>query len=285
MSAVDRHVLLAHVEDQGLSQRAASRLTGISRTVSRYKLQRPEQDLQALETMRKSAQANPRYGYRRIAVVSGLGFGRSWRLWKQHGFQLGPQRTRQPRKKEKTTTLPQQAEYPNHVWTYDLLFDRLAEGRPFKTLSVLDEFTRECLGILVATTIHAEEVIAFLEGILQKRSAPVFLRSDNGSEFTAEAVQTWLAKKRVGPAFIPPGQPWKNGFIESFHDKFRDECLQREWFSSLLDAQVIIEDWRLHYNTQRPHSSLKYKTPADFAAQFTTQFQPAHSLISSGHKN
>jgi putative transposase len=285
MRPVDRHTLLAHVEEKGLSKRAACRWTGISRTVSRYKLQRPDQDAQHLETMRKSAQDNPRYGYRRIAVVSGLGFGCAWRLWKQYGFQLGPQRTRTPPKKEKTPALPQHAEYPNHVWTYDLLFDRFAEGRPFKTLSVLDEFTRECLGILVATTIHAEDVIAFLDRILQKRSSPVFLRSDNGSEFTAEAVQIWLAKRRVGPAFIPPGQPWKNGFIESFHDKFRDECLQREWFSSLLDAQVVIEDWRLHYNTQRPHSSLKYKTPADFAAQFTTQFQPAQSLTSTGHIN
>lgn len=217
--------------------------------------------------------------------MSGLGFGRSWRLWKRYDFQIGSQRPRKPRKQEKMSALPQQAEYPNHVWTYDLLFDRFADGRPFKTLSILDEFTRECLGILVAITIHAEDVTAFLDGVMQKRSSPVFLRSDNGSEFTAESVQIWLAKKSVGPAFIPPGQPWKNGFIESFHDKFRDECLQREWFSSLLDAQVVIADWRLHYNTRRPHSSLKYKTPADFAAQFNTQIQPAHSLIPAGHKN
>lgn len=284
MTPVDRHTLFEHVESKGLSKRAAGRWMGISRSVSRYKLQRLDQDAQHLARMRKETQDNPRYGYRRIAIVSGLGFGRSWRLWKQAGFQLGSQRTRKPRKKEKTPDLPQQAEYPNHVWTYDLLFDRLADGHSFKTLSVLDEFTRECLGILVATPIQAEDVIAFLDGILQKRSAPVFLRSDNGSEFTAEAVQTWLITKRVGPAFIPPGQPWKNGFIESFHDKFRDECLQREWFPSLLDAQVVIEDWRFHYNTQRPHSSLKYKTPAEFAAQFSTQIQPAPSLISTGHK-
>ena len=282
---MERHSLLTDIAEKGLSKRAACRWTGISRSVSRYKLQRPDRDAQYLETMRQSTQDNPRYGYRRIAVVSGLGFGRSWRLWKHYGFQLGSQRPRKPRKKEKMPALPQQAEYQNHVWTYDLLFDRLADGRPFKTLSVLDEFTREGLGILVTTSIHSEDVIAYLDSIMQKRSSPVFLRSDNGSEFTAEAVQTWLVKKSVGPAFIPPGQPWKNGFIESFHDKFRDECLQREWFSSLLDAQVLIEDWRVHYNTQRPHSSLKYKTPADFAAQFSTQFQPARSLISPGHKN
>ena len=159
----------------------------------------------------------------------------------------------------------------------------LADGRFFKTLSILDEFTRECLGIRIATSILSQDVITFLSAILQQRSAPVFLRSDNGSEFTADSVQTWLAQNKLGPAFIPPGQPWKNSFIESFHDKFRDECLRREWFQSLLDAQVVIEDWRLHYNTQRPHSSLDYKTPADFAAQYTIQL--VQTLIPVGHKN
>lgn len=278
--------MLEHVENKGLSQRAACRRSGVSRAVSRYKLRRPAQDAEYLKKMRTAAKANPRYGYRRVAVVSGVGFGSAWRLWRQYGFKIEAQRTRKPRKKDKPATpLPQQAEYPNHVWTYDILFDRLADGRPFKTLSVLDEFTRECLGILVATSILSKDVVAFLSGILQQRNAPVFLRSDNGSEFTAEAVQAWLAEKKVGPAFIPPGQPWKNGFIESFHDKFRDECLQREWFSSLLDAQVVIAEWRLHYNTQRPHSSLGYKTPAAFAAQYAIQFQPAQTLIPVGHKN
>jgi putative transposase len=150
-------------------------------------------------------------------------------------------------------------------------------------LSILDEFTRECLGILVATSIRAEDVIALLQTVLKKRPAPTFLRSDNGSEFTAQAVQDWLSQNNVGPAFIPPGKPWKNGFVESFHDKFRDECLQREWFQSLLEAKVVIEKWRLHYNTQRPHSSLAYQTPANFAAQFT--IQPAQSLIPVGYKN
>jgi transposase InsO family protein len=278
--------MLEHVEEKGLSQRAACRWIGVSRAVGQYELLRPAQDAECLKKMRATAQANPRYGYRRVAVVSGIGAGRAWRLWKQHGFKIEAHRTRKPRKKDKATTaLPQQAEYPNHVWTYDILFDRLADGRLFKTLSVLDEFTRECLGILVATSILAEDVIAFLDKILPQRNAPVFLRSDNGSEFTAETVQIWLADQKVGPAFIPPGQPWKNGFIESFHDKFRDECLQREWFSSLLDAQVVIADWRLHYNTLRPHSSLGYKTPAAFAAQYATQFQPAQTLIPVGHKN
>lgn len=278
--------MMDYIEAKGLSQRAACRYTGLSRAVCRYELRRPAQDAQCVETMRTAARANPRYGYRRVAIECGIGFGRCWRLWKRYGFKIGAQRSRKPRKKDQSATpRPQQAEYPNHVWTYDILFDRLADGRPFKTLSVLDEFTRECVGILTATSILAEDVISFVDEIMQQRSSPVFLRSDNGSEFTAETVQTWLAKKSVGPAFIPPGQPWKNGFIESFHDKFRDECLQREWFSSLLDAQTVIDDWRLHYNTQRPHSSIKYKTPAEFAAQFNTQLQPAQSLIPTGHNN
>ena len=277
--------MLEHLQSQGFSQRAACRWSGLSRSVGRYELRRPAQETQWLDEMRKAARANPRYGYRRVAIVSGLGFGRAWRLWKQYDFKIAPQRTRTPRKKDQAPAQPQQAEYPNHVWTYDILFDRLADGRLFKTLSVLDEFTRECLGIWVATSILAQDVIAFLSTIFQHRTAPIFLRSDNGSEFTAEAVQAWLAQKKVGPTFIPPGQPWKNGFIESFHDKFRDECLQREWFQSLLDAQVGIEDWRLHYNNQRPHSSLGYKTPADFAAQCVTQIQPALTLIPVGHKN
>lgn len=197
--------------------------------------------------MRQATRDNPRYGYRRIAVVSGLGFGRCWRLRRLHDFKLAAQRARKRRKPEMPVSRPHQAEYPNHVWTYDILFDRLANGRQFKTLRILDEFTRECLGILVAHSILAQDVIAFLNTVLKNRPAPAFLRSDNGSEFTAQPVQAWLDQNNVGPALIPPGQPWKNGYIESFHDKFRDECLQREWFESLLEAQAVIESWRVLY--------------------------------------
>jgi len=283
MTAVERHALMDELTHKGLSRRAACRWAGYSRAVGRYVLRRPAQDAERLAAMRKAAKANPRYGYRRIAVVNGLGFGCSWRLWKQHDFQLAAQRTRKRRKKVSQPNRPQQAEYRNHVWTYDILFDRLADGRQFKTLSILDEFTRECLTILVATSILAQDVIARLAAVIEVRGAPAFIRSDNGSEFTAQTVQAWLEHNHIGPAFIPPGQPWKNGFIESFHDKFRDECLQREWFQSLLEAQAVIETWRMHYNIQRPHSSLDYQTPAAFAAQHP--IQPALTLIPIGHKN
>ncbi len=272
--------MLDEMEQKGLSRRAACRWAGYSRAVGRYQLQIPSQDEKSLDRMRQSVKTNPRYGYRRIAVVSKLGFGLCWRLWQQHDFQLAAQRARKSRKRTEQVARPHQAEYPNHVWTYDLLFDRLANGTLFKTLSVLDEFTRECVGILISTSIVAQDVTAFLTAILKIRSAPVFLRSDNGSEFTSHAVQAWLEENKVGPVFIPPGQPWKNGFIESFHDKLRDECLEREWFQALLEAKVIIEAWRVHYNTQRPHSSLAYLTPAAFAAT-----QPAQTLILLGYKN
>jgi transposase InsO family protein len=283
MTAAERHLLIDEMENKGLSKRSACRWSGYSRVIGRYRLNRPKQEAEWLEQMCKAARANPRYGYRRIAVVSGLGFGRCYRLWRKNDFKLAAQRARKRQKTENPSPRPQQAEYPNHVWTYDILFDRLADGRQFKTLSILDEFTRECLGILVSHSILAQDVTALLTKILSHRSAPAFLRSDNGSEFTAQAVQIWLGQNHVGPVFIPPGQPWKNGFIESFHDKFRDECLQREWFQSLLEAQVVIEAWRLHYNTQRPHSSLAYQTPAAFAAEFI--IQPAQTLIPVGYKN
>ena len=275
--------MIDYLTRHGLSARAACRWSGSSRAVATYALKRPAQDAARLKILRRVTRANPRYGYRRVAVKSDLGFGQTWRLWKQHDFRLAPQRRRPKRRPSTGPNRPCQAEHPKHVWTYDILHDRLADGHPFKTLSVLDEFTRECVAILVATSIQAEDVIMRLGQVFRHHGAPEFLRSDNGSEFTAQAVQTWLDDHRVGPTFIPPGQPWKNGFVESFHDKFRDECLQREWFQSLVEAQVVIERWRKHYNTRRPHSALGYQTPAQFAAAHKTNH--AESLTSRGHKN
>jgi transposase InsO family protein len=256
---------------KGLSAREACQWAGVSRAVATYALKRPAQDQVRLTTMRRVARRNPRYGYRRVAVVSQLGFGQTWRLWKQHDFKLAPQRRRPKRQPTTGPNRPCQADHPQHVWTYDILHDRLADGQPFKVLSVLDEFTRECVAILVAFSIRAEDVIALLRKVFRHRGAPEFLRSDNGSEFTAEAVQAWLEAHHAGPAFIAPGHPWENGFIESYHDKLRDECLDREWFESLAEARVVIEKWRRHYNTRRPHSALRYQTPAQFAAAYKTK--------------
>ena len=179
--------MIEHLIENGLSARAACRWSGYSRAVATYVLTRPAQDAARLKTLRRVARANPRYGYRRVAVKSDLGFGRTWRLWKQHDFRLAPQRRRPKRQPTTGSNRPCQAEHPKHVWTYDILHDQLADGRPFKTLSVVDEFTRECVAILVAHSIQAAEVIALLHKVFRQRGAPEFLRSDNGSEFTAPA--------------------------------------------------------------------------------------------------
>lgn len=274
--------MLAQLQAAGLSGRAACRWSGYSRTMLTYDLQRPARDADHLRALRRVARANPRYGYRRVAVQSQLGFGQTWRLWKQHDFRLGPQRPRRKRAPTANPPRPCRADHPNHVWTYDLIYDQLADGRVFVILSIVDEFTRECLALYVAFTICADDVVAQLRQVVRRRGAPGYVRSDNGGHFIAQVVQTWLHTHTTGPVFITPGQPWENGFIESFHDKLRDECLQREWFASLAEARIMIERWRKHYNTRRPHSALGYQTPAQFAAAYPTH--PAESLISPGHK-
>jgi putative transposase len=270
VTPVHRHDLLTPLTNKGLSQRSAWRWSGLSRSTARYQLQQPARDAQAITAMQPVMTRHPRFGYRRVAVLAQLSFKRAWRLWKQQGFSAQPARIRRPRAIRRDERL-QQATHRNHVWTYDILYDRLADGRVFKTLSILDEFTRECLAIHVAPSIRARDVLMVLQRTMQHQGRPQFLRSDYGSEFTAIAVQQWLHDQHVGPSFITPGHPWQNGFIESFHGRVRDECLNREWFTTGHEAIIVIAQWRKEYNTQRPHSALGYRTPAQVAALSTVQ--------------
>jgi len=270
VTPAQRHDVLMRLTSKGLSQRSACRWSGISRGAARYRLRQVVQDAQSLAVMQPVMAQHPRFGYRRVALLAQLSFKRAWRLWKQQEFAVQPARVRRPRAIRRDER-SHQATHRNHVWTYDILFDRLADGRLFKTLSILDEFTRECLAIHVAPSIRANDVIAVLQRTMHQHGHPQFLRSDNGSEFTALAVQQWLQTQHVGPSFIAPGHPWQNGFIESFHGKFRDECLNREWFTTGHEAAIVIEHWRKDYNTQRPHSALGYQTPAQMAALSTQQ--------------
>jgi putative transposase len=169
----------------------------------------------------------------------------------------------------------QDATRPNEVWSYDFVHDELENGVGLKMLTVLDEFTRECLGILVARSITAADVVNFLELLMLKRGEPAHVRSDNGPEFVAEAVKTWLENKGIRINYIEPGSPWENGHVESFHDKLRKGCLSREVFGTLLEARVIVEEWRQQYNQKRPHSSLGYKAPARFAREFSSKLRVA----------
>ena len=188
----------------------------------------------------------------------------SRRIWREEGLKVKKKR-RRIRKKGPIVLTPQKAESPNHVWTVDFVHDRLSHGRGIRLLTVLDEFTRESLCIRVERSLKSEDVRLTLETLFRDYGKPLYLRSDNGSEFIAKCLQQWLEAHGTRPLFIEPGSPWQNGKCESFNGRFRDECLNMELFDSLKEAQVVIEEWRELYNTFRPHSALNYQTPVAFA--------------------
>jgi putative transposase len=152
--------------------------------------------------------------------------------------------------------------WPNHVWSYDFVADRTWEGRPVKILTVLDEYSRECLAIEVERSLQSIDVLECLADLFVERGLPDYIRSDNGPEFAAKQIRTWLERLGVGTLFIEPGSPWENGYVESFNGKLRDECLNREVFTTLAEAKVLIEQWRKEYNQIRPHSARGYQPPA-----------------------
>lgn len=219
-----------------------------------------------------------RYGYRRItALLWQEGFcvnhKRVERIWRQEGLKI-------PKKQPKRGRLwlndgscvRKRAESPNHLWSYDFAVERTHDGRAVRILAVIDEYTRECLALDVNRKLTSNDVLHCLGNLFVQRGIPCYIRSDNGSEFTAKAVRDWLTKLGVQTLFIEPGSPWENGYAESFIGKMRDELLNREIFYTLHEARVLIEDWRQHYNTKRPHSSLGYRPPAPEA------FEPMKNL-------
>ncbi|MGI4801932.1 MAG: IS3 family transposase, partial [Janthinobacterium lividum] len=185
------------------------------------------------------------------------------RIWRREGLKVP---TRQPKRGRlwlnDGSCLRLRPDRPNHVWAYDFVEDRTREGRKFRTLNVVDEFSRECLAIRVARKLGSTEVIEVLTDLFISRGIPAYIRSDNGPEFVATAVKAWITELGARPAYIEPGSPWENGYVESFNGKFRDELLACEAFNTLAEAKVLIEQWRVHYNTVRPHSALGYRPPA-----------------------
>lgn len=213
-----------------------------------------------------------RYGYRRVAVLLRReGFKvnnkRVHRIWKSEGLGLSKRRPKR-RRVGKVGEIVNKAEYPNHVWSYDFLEDRTERGGKLRILVVIDEYTRECLAIRIAPSVPASVVVEVLEWLFLTRGVTKYLRSDNGPEFIARAVCQWLESSGCQTLFINPGSPWENGYTESFIDKLRDECLNREVFQSGKDAWTIVENWRQEYNNYRPHSSLGYLTPVEFVRQY-----------------
>lgn len=209
-----------------------------------------------------------RYGYRRIAALLrrenwDVNHKRVERIWRREGLRV-------PRKQPKRgriwlndgSCVRLRAEYPGHVWSYDFVHDRTRDGRGFRMLAVIDEYSRECLTLTAARSLNAQDVLACLDDLFIRRGVPCHIRSDNGAEFTALAVRRWLGTLEVKPLYIEPGSPWENGYVESFNGKLRDELLKREEFDTLEEARVLLERWRREYNTVRPHSALGYRAPA-----------------------
>jgi|TARA_B110000196_G_C21072078_1_gene628002 putative transposase len=223
-----------------------------------------------------------RYGYRRIANELrkegwGVNVKRVHRLWKEEGFKV----KRKPRKRRALGPSPEvahKATHPNDVWCYDFIEDRTERGGKLRMLTVLDEFTRENHAIRVERSITSQQVIDTLQWLFMLHGTPKYIRSDNGPEFIATALRKWLSERGTKTVYIEPGRPWQNPYIESFHDKLRDECLNMELFTDGHQAQQVIEHWRREYNEQRSHSSLNYMTPADFANQYRNSSRPTASL-------
>lgn len=251
----------------GISIRRACALLGVPRSTLGYVATLPTKDAPVIERMRHYAAMYPRFGYRRVHVYLEregieIGWDRMLRLWQQAGLQVPKKRPRKRVAASRPRPLPTAG--PNQVWAYDFVFDACANGQGLKCLVVTDEWTHEALAIDVQGSIRSRRVIDVLAQLVSAHGAPRYLRSDNGPEFVSRAVLQWLQGAGIETAYIEPGKPWQNGAAESLNGKFRDECLSMEWFRNRIEARVIIETWRRHYNEDRPHSSLGYRTPKQF---------------------
>jgi putative transposase len=289
-----RRQQVAYARSRGLSGRRACALLSVARSTIGYVSRLVARDAPVLEPLRTLAGQYPRYGYRTIRIFLerqgyALGTDRMYRLWRQEGLQVPKKRPRRRVATSRPRPLPPTA--VNHVWAYDFVFDTCADGRTLKCLTVIDEFTRECLAIDVAGGIRSGRVIEILAQLVSVHGAPRYLRSDNGPEFIARAILRWLQTAQIETAFIDPGKPWQNGADESFNGKFRDQHLSLHWFRNRADAKVSIEQWRRHYNEVRPHSSLRYLTPTAFKAKHLADLGAGRSpalpaaLISQRTKN
>jgi transposase InsO family protein len=223
-----------------------------------------------LSAIHKISRKQQRYGYRRMHDrLRALGWKvnrkRIQRLMREEGLKVVV-KAKKRRRLGVSTSERKRAQYPNHVWSWDIVFDRTEDGRVIKTLGILDEYTRMNLTLRPDRHITSVDVIEEMKELIKVHGAPEYIRSDNGPEFIAKAIQRWLQFAKIGAIYIEPGSPWENPYIESFFGKFRDECLNRELFTNLNETRCVIEEYRKEYNEKRPHSSLGYMTPAEFAA-------------------
>ena len=251
-----------------ISERRACRALGQHRSTQRKAPRGRDDDEDLTADLIELARQYGRYGYRKIsALLRDAGWvvndKRVERIWRQEGLKVP---ARQPKRGRlwlgDGSCIRLRPERRDHVWAYDFVEERTHDGRKFRTLNIVDEFTHECLAIRVARKLKSHDVIDVLSDLFILRGVPTHIRSDNGPEFIATAVQKWISAVGSNTAYIAPGSPWENGYVESFNARFRDELLNGEIFYSLREAEIIIESWRRHYNAIRPHASLGYRPPA-----------------------
>jgi transposase InsO family protein len=264
---------VVHVQHElEVSERRACTTLKQPRSTQRYRGCKRSKDAALCAELRRISAAHPRAGYRMARALlrrAGMEINttRVQRLWRQEGLKVPRrQRKRQRLGGSEGGTQRLAAERVNHVWSYDFVFDQSADGRRLKWLPICDEFSRELVALEVERRMEASDIIRILDAaVIERGGPPQFIRSDNGPEFIAQAVQEWIARRGFATLYIKPGSPWQNAYIESFNSRFRDEFLNRELFSGLTEAKVLGKDYRRDYNTRRPHSSLDYQTPGEFA--------------------
>lgn len=256
-----------------VSERRACRVIEQPRSTQRYESSPRDDEAGIIKRMRELSRRRPRFGYRRIsALLRAEGWRASatriLRLWRKEGLKV-PRKTRKTRHSGSSTNRCdlKRATKKNQVWCWDFVFDRTINGSPLKWLSIVDEYTRECLTLKVDRGITSEDVIDTLAELFAMRGLPECIRSDNGPEFVARAIQRWLRQLGVETLYIAPGSPWENGYAESFHSRLRDEFLAMEEFETLTFARRLTHDWKSDYNHHRPHSSLGYLTPEKFSTR------------------
>jgi putative transposase len=260
------------MDSQRLSERRACLFAGQHRSTQRHEVTRAPDDRALRARLRKISEDRPRWGYRRahaLLIEEGwqLNPKRTQRLWREEGLRV-PQRRRKRRRLADSTVPAKRlvAVRPDHVWALDFQFDQTADGRVIKLLNIVDEFTREALEICCERCIDSDATVARLEHLVATRGrAPEHIRCDNGPELTANALKDWCRFSGSGAVYIEPGSPWQNAYVESFNSRLRDELLAVELFGSLVEAKVLVEDWREDYNTRRPHSALCMMAPSRFA--------------------
>ena len=263
-----------------VSERRACRVVGLPRSTQRYnKLPAYDEEFLTARIIELASQYG-RYGYRRVTALLRnegciINHKRVERIWRGEGLKVPQKQPKRGRLWLNDGSIVRlKPLFPQHVWSYDFMQARTHNGIPFRILNVIDEYSRECLASRAARKFTHHDVLDVLTELFIQRGVPVHLRSDNGSEFTANRVRSWLSNLQIKTLFIEPGSPWENGYIESFNGKLRDELLNGEIFYTLKEAEILIEMWRKEYNTVRPHSALGYRPPVPQAIMVpTTQFQ------------